>query len=62
MATTTANTKIPSQAVLDAMKLANIRNDLRQINALAAEAMRDDLNAKAALRTILRISREAIYR
>ena len=60
MATTTAKTTNP--IVHDTIRLANIRNDLREINALAAEAMRDDLNAKAALRTIMRISREAIYR
>ena len=60
MATTTAKTTSP--IVHDTIKLANIRNDLREINALAAQAMRDDLNAKAALRTIMRISREAIYR
>lgn len=61
MATTTAK-KTDNQLVLDAIKMANIRNDLREINAIASQGMSDNLNAKAALRTIMRISREAIYR
>jgi hypothetical protein len=60
MATTTAKT--PNQQVLDQLKLSMIRNDLREINTLASTALNDDLAARAALRTILRISREAIYR
>ncbi len=48
--------------VKDQLRLSDIRNDLRDINALAAAAMRDEQNTKAVLRTIVRISREAIYR
>ena len=54
--------KTSNQVVLEAIKLSNIRNDLRDINALAAAAMRDEQNTKAVLRTIVRISRDAIYR
>ena len=54
--------KTSNQLVLEAIKLSNIRNDLRDIHALAAAAMRDEQNTKAVLRTIVRISREAIYR
>ncbi len=60
MATTTAKTA--NQMALEQIKLSMIRNDLREINALASTALNDDLAAKAALRTIMRISREAIYR
>lgn len=60
MATTTAKTA--NQVVLEQIKLSAIRNDLREINALASTALNDDLAAKAALRTIMRISRDAIYR
>lgn len=58
MATTTATT----QYVQDALKVSNLRNDMRDINALASHGINNEQDARAALRRILRISREAIYK
>ena len=51
-------------SVSEQLAISNLRNDLREINALAAQALRekDDDVRTAKLRVVMRISREAIYR
>ena len=50
--------------VKDQLHISNLRNDMRDINYMAAEALRerDDDVRQAKLRIIMRIAREAIYR
>ena len=50
--------------VKDQLQISNLRNDMRDINYMAAEALRerDEDVRQAKLRIIMRITREAIYR
>ena len=62
MAPSEARIATRNELVLETLKLSNMRNDMREINSLAASLLRKDGNHELMIRTILRISRDAIYR